>query len=211
MGIDLIEWTSDPLSGRSTRISTSTSSACVVEEYEENVYGESSSPLHGGAPTDRFVAEWRLTTPHVERRIGASTPANAATRRRAIRADQRQGQCRRRSRPGEPFDAGPLDRSSPATPTSTSKPRACSSRSRPASPSCSTDRSGPRARVAAENARHLPVLLRPRIPRRRLLPRARAGRGQYLLARAALRLASTRRFIGSLRGGFAQVSRPDQT
>jgi predicted GNAT superfamily acetyltransferase len=43
----------------------------VVEEYERNVYGESSSLLHRGAPTDRFVAEWRLREPHVERRLTA--------------------------------------------------------------------------------------------------------------------------------------------
>src|SRR5262249_35656340 len=29
------------------------------------------SPLHGGTPTDRLVAEWKLTAPHVERRIAA--------------------------------------------------------------------------------------------------------------------------------------------
>jgi predicted GNAT superfamily acetyltransferase len=40
-----------------------------VDEYEENIYGVSSSPLHRGSPTDRFVAEWRLSAPHVERRI----------------------------------------------------------------------------------------------------------------------------------------------
>ena len=43
----------------------------MVEEYEENAYGESSSPLHHGAPTDRFVAEWRITAAHVERRIAS--------------------------------------------------------------------------------------------------------------------------------------------
>jgi predicted GNAT superfamily acetyltransferase len=41
----------------------------VVEEYEEDVYGASSSPLHQASPTDRFVAQWKLTAPHVERRI----------------------------------------------------------------------------------------------------------------------------------------------
>ena len=39
--------------------------------YEENIYGESSSPLHQGSPTERFVAEWHLRAPHVERRIRA--------------------------------------------------------------------------------------------------------------------------------------------
>lgn len=41
----------------------------VVEEYATNVYGESTSPLHRGTPTDRFVAQWWIRRPHVERRI----------------------------------------------------------------------------------------------------------------------------------------------
>ena len=41
----------------------------VTEEYLENVYGMSGSALHQGAPTDRFIAAWKITTPHVERRI----------------------------------------------------------------------------------------------------------------------------------------------
>ena len=45
----------------------------VVEEYEENIYGNSASPLHQGAPTDRFIAQWRLTAPHVERRLSRTT------------------------------------------------------------------------------------------------------------------------------------------
>lgn len=73
MGIDLIEWTYDPLQAMNAHFNF-TKLGTVVEEYEENIYGESSSPLHKGTPTDRFVAEWRLTTPHVERRISASGP-----------------------------------------------------------------------------------------------------------------------------------------
>src|SRR5204862_7661723 len=42
--------------------------------YEENVYGESASPLHRGNPTDRFVAEWWIQTPHVERRVAEHSP-----------------------------------------------------------------------------------------------------------------------------------------
>ena len=70
MGIDLIEWTFDPLQALNAHLNFS-KLGVVVEEYEENVYGDSSSPLHKGSPTDRFVAEWRLTAPHVERRIAA--------------------------------------------------------------------------------------------------------------------------------------------
>lgn len=68
MGIDLVEWTYDPLQALNAHLNFS-KLGVVVEEYEENIYGESSSPLHSGSPTDRFVAEWQLTAPHVERRI----------------------------------------------------------------------------------------------------------------------------------------------
>lgn len=71
MGIDLIEWTYDPLQAANAHLNFA-KLGCVVEEYEENIYGTSSSPLHSGTPTDRFVAEWRLKTPHVQRRISAS-------------------------------------------------------------------------------------------------------------------------------------------
>ena len=72
MGIDLIEWTYDPLQAFNAHLNF-TKLGVVVEEYEENIYGESSSPLHKATPTDRFIAEWRLTTPHVERRLSAPT------------------------------------------------------------------------------------------------------------------------------------------
>jgi predicted GNAT superfamily acetyltransferase len=71
MGIDLIEWTYDPLQALNAHLNF-TKLGVVVEEYEENIYGESSSPLHKATPTDRFVAAWRLTTPHVERRLSAA-------------------------------------------------------------------------------------------------------------------------------------------
>lgn len=71
MGIDLIEWTYDPLQALNAHLNF-TKLGAVVEEYEENIYGESSSPLHRGTPTDRFVAQWHLSRPHVERRIAAA-------------------------------------------------------------------------------------------------------------------------------------------
>lgn len=70
MGQELIEWTFDPLQPLNAYFNF-TKLGVVVEEYEENIYGDSSSPLHQGSPTDRFVAQWKLTAPHVERRIGA--------------------------------------------------------------------------------------------------------------------------------------------
>jgi len=73
MGLDLIEWTYDPMQALNAHLNF-TRLGVVVEEYEENVYGESSSPLHRGNPTDRFVAEWWVREPHVERRIKPAGP-----------------------------------------------------------------------------------------------------------------------------------------
>lgn len=72
MGIDLIEWTYDPLQAVNAHLNF-TKLGVVVGEYEENIYGVSSSPLHRGSPTDRFVAEWRLNAPHVARRVGGQS------------------------------------------------------------------------------------------------------------------------------------------
>jgi predicted GNAT superfamily acetyltransferase len=83
MGIDLIEWTYDPLQAVNAYFNFA-KLGVVSEEYEENIYGESSSLLHRGTPTDRLVAQWALSTPHVERRISAS--ARTAVRDSRVRA-----------------------------------------------------------------------------------------------------------------------------
>ena len=71
MDLDLVEWTYDPMQAMNAHLNFA-KLGVVVDEYEENVYGESSSPLHRGNPTDRFVAEWWVREPHVERRIKPS-------------------------------------------------------------------------------------------------------------------------------------------
>jgi len=85
MGLDLVEWTYDPMQAMNAHLNF-TKLGIVVEEYEENVYGESSSPLHRGNPTDRFVAEWWVREPHVERRIA---PAGGIALRTSELADAR--------------------------------------------------------------------------------------------------------------------------
>lgn len=57
MGLDLIEWTFDPMQALNAHLNF-TKLGVIVSDYEVNVYGESRSPLHAGNPTDRFVAEW---------------------------------------------------------------------------------------------------------------------------------------------------------
>lgn len=65
-GLDLIEWTYDPLQAVNAHFNFA-KLGVVVGEYLVNVYGDSISPLHAGAPTDRFVAQWWLRSTRVER------------------------------------------------------------------------------------------------------------------------------------------------
>ena len=67
-GYDLIEWTFDPMQAMNAHFNFAKLGG-VVEEYEENFYGESTSALHKGTPTDRVVLSWRINAPHVARRL----------------------------------------------------------------------------------------------------------------------------------------------
>jgi len=68
LGLELIEWTYDPLQSVNAHLNLAKLGA-IVEEYVENIYGESNSALHGGLPTDRFICQWWIHRPHVLRRI----------------------------------------------------------------------------------------------------------------------------------------------
>src|SRR5262249_18356449 len=91
-GIDLIEWTFDPLQALNAHFNFNMLGG-IVEESAANIYGASSSRLHGATPTDRLIVQWWLRRPHVERRlfskglvtlrdsgVGAATPANRVVR-----------------------------------------------------------------------------------------------------------------------------------
>ena len=67
-GYDLIEWTFDPMQAMNAHFNFAKLGG-VVEEYAQNFYGESTSALHRGTPTDRIVLSWRIGAPHVERRL----------------------------------------------------------------------------------------------------------------------------------------------
>jgi predicted GNAT superfamily acetyltransferase len=56
-GIDLIEWTFDPLEVKNAYFNIQRLGV-IVRHYIEDLYGPSTSPLHGGLPTDRCIAEW---------------------------------------------------------------------------------------------------------------------------------------------------------
>ena len=63
-GIELIEWTFDPLELKNAFFNLERLGA-VVRRYAENQYGVTASPLHGGLPTDRCIAEWWIDSPRV--------------------------------------------------------------------------------------------------------------------------------------------------
>jgi predicted GNAT superfamily acetyltransferase len=81
-GLDLIEWTFDPLELKNAYFNIERLGA-IVRRYERNQYGLSSSRLHGGLPTDRCVAEWWIRKPRerIELAERISVPADIAEAR----------------------------------------------------------------------------------------------------------------------------------
>ncbi len=64
-GIELIEWTFDPLEIKNAWLNVEKLGA-IARRYVINQYGTTSSPLQGGLPSDRFVVEWWLKSRRVE-------------------------------------------------------------------------------------------------------------------------------------------------
>ena len=61
----MIEWTFDPLEIKNAYLNVEKLGA-IARRYTVNQYGITSSPLQGGLPTDRLVAEWWLNSKRVE-------------------------------------------------------------------------------------------------------------------------------------------------
>lgn len=64
-GINLVEWTFDPLELKNAYFNLVRLGA-VARRLIPNCYGVTNSPLHSGLPTDRFVAEWWLDSARVK-------------------------------------------------------------------------------------------------------------------------------------------------
>ena len=75
-GLDLIEWTFDPLQSRNAYFNIE-KLGVEIEAYLPNFYGVTSSELHGSLPTDRLVAAWHLRSPQVLERLAGRRPATA--------------------------------------------------------------------------------------------------------------------------------------
>lgn len=74
-GIELMEWTFDPLEIKNAYLNIEKLGA-IARRYNVNQYGITSSPLQGGLPTDRLVAEWWMESRRVEAVLGNGHRAN---------------------------------------------------------------------------------------------------------------------------------------
>jgi predicted GNAT superfamily acetyltransferase len=92
-GIDLIEWTFDPLQLKNAYFNIAKLGA-IVRRYIPDLYGRTSSPLHGGLPTDRLVAEWRLRSPRVQSRLSGKPGAESKSREQIAVPASIQDLCR---------------------------------------------------------------------------------------------------------------------
>ena len=85
-GIELIEWTFDPLELKNAFFNIERLGA-IVRRYSENQYGVTASPLHGGLPTDRCIAEWWINSPRVHLVLAGRPHVHGAVERIAYPAD----------------------------------------------------------------------------------------------------------------------------
>lgn len=85
-GIRLVEWTFDPLEIKNAYFNIERLGA-IVRRYETNIYGATSSPLHGSLETDRCVAEWHLDSARVSDLLAGRKRLRVVAERIAVPAD----------------------------------------------------------------------------------------------------------------------------
>ncbi len=80
-GVEIIQWTFDPLQSRNAHVNLVRLGA-LARTYLPNLYGFSSSVLHGALPTDRLLVEWELASPRVEAVLSGTVyvPRNSSVR-----------------------------------------------------------------------------------------------------------------------------------
>jgi predicted GNAT superfamily acetyltransferase len=74
-GFELMEWTFDPLEIKNAYLNIVKLGA-LARRYNVNQYGITSSPLQGGLPSDRLIAEWWMKSKRVQAVLTGAPPAN---------------------------------------------------------------------------------------------------------------------------------------
>jgi len=82
-GIELMEWTFDPFEIKNGYFNLERLGA-VVTRFVPNMYGATSSPLHGGLPTDRCVVQWWMASERVQRALGGERAQRPVSVRVAV-------------------------------------------------------------------------------------------------------------------------------
>ncbi len=72
-GVDLIEWTFDPLQPRNAFFNI-VRLGVIIRRYIPDLYGTTSSSLDAGLPTDRLVAEWWIRESRVQDILDGQAP-----------------------------------------------------------------------------------------------------------------------------------------
>ncbi len=81
-GIELIEWTFDPLEIKNAYLNIEKLGA-IARRYNINQYGITTSPLQGGLPSDRLIAEWWLKSQRVETLLATGKNPSVSTTNRS--------------------------------------------------------------------------------------------------------------------------------
>ena len=80
-GFELLEWTFDPLEIKNAHLNLARLGA-IARRYSINHYGYSSSPLQGGLPTDRLIAEWWIKSKRVANLLEKNQPPKFTVEKR---------------------------------------------------------------------------------------------------------------------------------
>jgi len=77
-GYELMEWTFDPLEIKNSYFNIEKLGA-IARRYSVNQYGLTTSPLQGGLPTDRLIAEWWLKSERVKTLLAGNSLRRSQT------------------------------------------------------------------------------------------------------------------------------------
>jgi predicted GNAT superfamily acetyltransferase len=91
-GIDVIYWTYDPLIAGNAHLNINLLGARPIQYVPDMYGGQTGSELHSGLGTDRFVVEWRLRDPDVERSLAGETPRESPPDGHAVTVDAERGE-----------------------------------------------------------------------------------------------------------------------
>lgn len=82
LGVDLIQWTFDPMLAPNAYLNL-TKLGVYAREYAEDLYGESLAPVtHRNIPTDRLIVTWKIRDPWVEQHLSRLEVTAGETRNR---------------------------------------------------------------------------------------------------------------------------------